>query len=186
MIKIIGGNFKKTKLQVHEKFVRPTSAIKREAIFSILESYAYKKSLNLYSNKAILDLYAGSGSVGLEAISRGMSMGYFFEKETELISILNKNCLKICNKKQFKIINNDAKNLFNTNFSLPISIIFIDPPYKKIDINSILKIVINKKIKNNDTIIVIETHIDENLTIPIKLEIINKKSYGKTTLLFLN
>ena len=67
MIKIIGGKFKKTNLEVPEDYVRPTSALKREAIFSILESYAHKNSINLYKNIAILDLYAGSGSVGLEA-----------------------------------------------------------------------------------------------------------------------
>ena len=186
MIKIIGGKFKKTNLEVQKKFVRPTSALKREAIFSILESYSLKKSINIYKNKAIIDLYAGSGAVGLEAISRGMAMGYFFEKKIELINILNRNCLKICKKNQFKIINDDACSLLKNEFSLPISIIFIDPPYEKININNIFYIIINDNIKSNDTIIVIETHINDNIKIPKKLNIINKKSYGKSALLFLN
>ena len=142
MIKIIGGNFKKTNLEVQKEFVRPTSALKREAIFSVLESYALKKLINIYQNKAIIDLYAGSGAVGLEAISRGMTMGYFFEKEIKLLNILNRNCLKICKKNQFKIINDNADNLLKNKFSLPISIIFIDPPYEKVDINNLLEIIL--------------------------------------------
>ena len=53
MIKIIGGKFKKTNLEVPEDYVRPTSALKREAIFSILESYAHKNSINLYYHHKI-------------------------------------------------------------------------------------------------------------------------------------
>ena len=111
MIKIIGGKFKKTNLEVPEDYVRPTSALKREAIFSILESYAHKNSINLYKNMAILDLYAGSGSVGLEAISRGISKGIFVEVKKEVIDILKKNCLKICKDNQFEIINQDVENI---------------------------------------------------------------------------
>ena len=128
MIKIIGGKFKKTNLAVPEDYVRPTSALKREAIFSILESYAHKNSINLYKNMAILDLYAGSGSVGLEAISRGISKGIFVEVKKEVIDILKKNCLKICKDHQFEIINQDVENIFKIKFNFPISIIFIDPP----------------------------------------------------------
>ena len=79
MINIIGGKFKGTKLQVPENIVRPTSSIKREAIFSILESYALQNSYDLYEKKCFIDLFAGSGSLGLEAVSRGASHAYFFE-----------------------------------------------------------------------------------------------------------
>ena len=79
MINIIGGKYKRAKLEVPIQNVRPTSAIKREAIFSILESYASKNSYDLYANKCFIDLFAGSGSLGLEAISRGSAFGYFFE-----------------------------------------------------------------------------------------------------------
>ena len=186
MIKIIGGKFKKTKLEVQKINVRPTSALKREAIFSVLESYAYKNSISLYENKAIIDLYAGSGSVGLEAISRGMGKVYFFEKESKVINTLKNNCLKICNNNQFEIINDDAKNFLNYDYKLPISTIFIDPPYSKIDVGNMLKIILNSKIKGENTLIVIETHIKEKTLIPKKLKIINKKSYGKTAIVFLN
>ena len=108
MINIIGGKFKRKKIEVPKKEVRPTSAIKREAIFSILESYAFDNSFDLYSNKCFIDLFAGSGSLGLEAISRGASFSYFYELNNNVIKILKKNCEAICKKKEFKIFQKDC------------------------------------------------------------------------------
>ena len=81
MPSIIGGKFKRSKIEVPHKLVRPTSALKREAIFSILESYALQNSIDIYENKSIIDVYAGSGLIGLEAISRGMKKSYFIEDD---------------------------------------------------------------------------------------------------------
>ena len=80
MPSIIGGKYKRSKMEVPSKLVRPTSAIKREAIFSILESYALKNSIDIYKNKSIIDVFAGSGLVGLEAISRGIKKSYFIKR----------------------------------------------------------------------------------------------------------
>ena len=79
MIKIISGKYKRSNLIVHDQYVRPTSLIKRESIFSVIESYAVKNNINLYNNKAALDIFAGSGSIGLESLSRGMKKAYFYE-----------------------------------------------------------------------------------------------------------
>ena len=111
MIKIIGGKYKRSNLVVPTKNVRPTSVIKREAIFSIIESYAYKNSIDLYQNKAVLDIFAGSGSIGLEAISRGMKEAYFYENNPEVLKILKQNCFKICKNNRYVIIENDLVSL---------------------------------------------------------------------------
>ena len=91
MIKIIGGLKKRTKLDVPPNNVRPTSSKKRESIFSILESYEKKINCNIYKQSNILDLFAGSGSLGLEAISRSALFGYFYENNSENIRYLRKN-----------------------------------------------------------------------------------------------
>ena len=88
MPNIISGKYKRTKLAVHKNLVRPTSSLKKEAIFSIIESYAIKYSIEIYKNRSIIDICAGSGSVGLEAISRGMDMSYFIENNIEVSNIL--------------------------------------------------------------------------------------------------
>ena len=129
MIRITGGKFKQKKLASINDFVRPTSSLKREAFFSIIESYAIKNSIELYKNKIFLDLFAGIGTMGLEAISRGMSEVIFFENNIEVINILTKNCLGICKNNQFKIYDED---LINSKLEIEfqnISVIYIDPPF---------------------------------------------------------
>ena len=81
MPNIIGGKYRRTVLEVPNKIVRPTSALKREAIFSILESYSIQNSIEIYKDKSIIDIFAGSGLIGLEAISRGIEKSYFIENK---------------------------------------------------------------------------------------------------------
>ena len=186
MPNIIGGKYKKTTLDVPSKLVRPTSAFKREAIFSILESYAIKHSIEIYKNKSIIDIFAGSGLVGLEAISRGMEKAYFIENSNNVIKILEKNCQKICKKNEFEIIIGNAINSLNEKFVIEPSIIFIDPPYKKENINLLLLKLLKNKIKSKYTFVIIETAKEETITIPDGLNFLKEKIYGKTKILFLN
>jgi 16S rRNA (guanine966-N2)-methyltransferase len=186
MPNIIGGKYKKTTLDVPSKLVRPTSAFKREAIFSILESYAIKHSIEIYKNKSIIDIFAGSGLVGLEAISRGMEKAYFIENSNNVIKILEKNCQKICKKNEFEIIIGNAINSLKERFVIEPSIIFIDPPYKKENINLLLLKLLKNKIKSKYTFVIIETAKEEQITIPDDLTIFKEKIYGKTKILFLN
>ena len=183
MIRITGGKFKRKKLASIDNFVRPTSSFKREAFFSIIESYATKNSYELYQKKTFLDLFAGIGTMGLEAISRGIEKVVFFENNYEVIKVLNKNCMKLCNKKQYKIFNEDLEQL-NIHIEFKnISIIYIDPPYNKYNISNLLSFLQNKI--NKDTIIGIESSIKDYFEIPNKLKLIKKKKYGRTNLSFL-
>ena len=186
MPNIIGGKYKKTTLDVPSELVRPTSAFKREAIFSILESYAIKHSIEIYKNKSIIDIFAGSGLVGLEAISRGIEKAYFIENSNNVIKILEKNCQKICKKNEFEIIFGNANNSLSDKFVIEPSIIFIDPPYKKENINLLLLKLLKNKIKSKYTFVIIETAKEEKITIPEGLFFFKEKVYGKTKILFLN
>ncbi len=183
MIKITGGKFKRSKLDIISKFVRPTSSIKRESFFSVIESYGFKNSYNFYNQKIFLDLFAGVGTMGLEAISRGVDYVIFYEKNKEVIKILEKNCKKLCKNDQYEIIEED---LSNSNFELNfehISIVYIDPPYSKFDINNLLKTLQNKIQKK--TIIGVESSLNDDFEIPNKLKLIIQKKYGKGLVRFL-
>ena len=182
MIKITAGKFKNKKLETISKFVRPTSSLKREAFFSIIKSYALKYGLNLYKDKIFIDLFAGIGTIGLEAISRGYEKVIFFENNKEVINVLRKNCKNLCLKNQYEIIGEDVLNSnINLNFN-NVSVIYIDPPYLKYEIDKILLILQNKI--NKKTIIAVETSIDDKFLNPKKLRLINKKKYGKTNISF--
>jgi len=185
MINIIGGKYKRAKLEVPIQNVRPTSAKKREAIFSILESYALRNSYSLYADKCFIDLFAGSGSLGLEAISRGSAFGYFFEKDNEVINTLMVNCKKICKKNQFRIYQQDSTRVIDANFDYPISGIFIDPPYKINPFNNLLKKLLDKNVIQQDTITIIETNNRTSFELIKGLSILYERVYGKTKILFL-
>ncbi len=180
MIKLTGGKYKNKKLDTISQFVRPTSSIKREAFFSIIESYSFKNSIDIYNKKIFLDLFAGIGSMGLEAISRGSDSAIFFENEKEVIKVLKKNCKNICHKEQYIIKNEDVlTSEINISF-INISIIYIDPPYNIYNLDNLLTTLQNKISKK--TIIGIETSIKDNFKIPAKLNLIKQKKYGKTKL----
>ena len=182
MIQITGGKFRKKKLASINDFVRPTSSLKREAFFSIMESYATKNSINLYKDKIFLDLFAGIGTMGLEAFSRGMSEVIFFENNIEVINILRKNCLDICKNNQFKIYEED---LINSKLEIEfqnISVVYIDPPYAKYNLTKLLENLSNK-IKDT-TLIGLETGEKDNIVIPENLNLLQKKTYGKTIIYF--
>ena len=183
MIQITGGKFKQKKLASINDFVRPTSSLKREAFFSVIESYAIKNSIELYKNKIFLDLFAGIGTMGLEAISRGMSEVIFFENNIEVINILRTNCLDICKNNQFKIYEED---LISSKLEIEfqnISVVYIDPPYAKYNLTKFLENLSNK-IKDT-TLIGLETSERDDIVIPENLNLLQKKTYGKTIIYFL-
>ena len=186
MPNIIAGKYKKTKLEVPTQLVRPTSALKREAIFSIIESYAMQNSIEIYKNKSIIDIFAGSGLIGLEAISRGIKKSYFIENNKSVVKVLKKNCKKICKNNEYEIIHEKAINGLDTLFSINPSLIFIDPPYNKENIRLILLKIIKNKIKSKNTIIIIEAEKNEQILIPTEFNLFKEKIYGKTKLIFLN
>ena len=186
MPSIIGGKYKGTKIEVPSKLVRPTSALKREAIFSILESYFMKNSIDIYKDKSIIDIFAGSGLIGLEAISRGMKKSYFIENDESVFKTLKRNCDKVCKINEYEIIFEKAIFGIEKKFDIKPSIIFIDPPYNKGNIDQILLKIIKNKIKFHDTIVVIETEKSQQIVIPEGLVILKERIYGKTKLIFLN
>ena len=185
MINVIGGKFKRINLDVPNLDVRPTSSRIREAIFSILESYALQNSINLYQNKCCIDLFAGSGALGLEAISRGISFSYFFENNNETFNTLLNNCNKICKNKEFIIYNEDNNLLNKENIKFPTSIIFIDPPYELNLIDSILKKILDNDILNDSSLIVIESDKNTFINYSKYFKLIKEKTYGKTKIIFL-
>ena len=183
MIRITGGKFKQKKLASINSFVRPTSSLKREAFFSIIESYSLKNSINLYKDKIFLDLFAGIGTMGLEAISRGMSEVIFFENNIEVLNILKKNCLAICKHDQFKVYEED---LIHSKLEIEfknISVVYIDPPYEKYDLTKLLENLSNN-IKDT-TLIGLEASVKNNIVIPENLNLLQKKTYGKTIIYIL-
>lgn len=127
-MRITGGEMRGRKLRVPRVAVRPTQDRVREALFSSLQT--------LIPNSRFLDLFAGSGAVGLEALSRGAAAVCWVDKNSAVFKILRANIDLVCGQdaktSQFRYIKTDVFRYISKQVSIPeFDIIFADPPYEK-------------------------------------------------------
>tara|TARA_B100001121_G_C18671457_1_gene614077 strand:+ start:314 stop:874 length:561 start_codon:yes stop_codon:yes gene_type:complete len=184
-MRIISGKFKGKKLLLpKDKETRPLKDLVKESIFNLL----------LHSNKiyvdvkgsSVLDLFSGSGSFGLECISRGSKNVYFFEKYSKAIQILKRNLYAINKNENYKLFENDCFIFFNSKkeLNLKFDIIFIDPPYKELKVNMLLEKLIEKKILKKNGVIIIHRHKKDVIEITEKIKILDIRNYGVSKVYF--
>ena len=106
-------------------------------------------------------------------------------KKKYLRQVLKQNCQKICKYNKYVIIEDDVMIFPPKKSFLPVSLIYIDPPYHQYDILDLLLQLIKNDIIEKNTIIIVETHIDDNFKVIEKLKVFEQKSYGKTLLYFI-
>ena len=184
-MRIIGGKYKGKKLiQPLDKTTRPLKDLVKESIFNIIQ---HSNKINFQiENSKILDLYAGSGSFGIECISRDAKLVYFFEKHQNAIKILNQNINSLKENSNYKLFEKDcldflASDSFKTkNFN----IIFLDPPFKEDTLNKILNLILSKNILKDDGLIIIHRHIKDKIKIIDELEIVEDRKYGISRIFF--
>ena len=186
-MRIISGKLKGKKLFLpKDKATRPLKDLVKVSIFNLLDhSNIVKKKLE---NSSILDLFSGTGSFGLECLSRGSKNVYFFENYVEAIQVLEKNLNFFKNSKKFKIFKFDCFEFFESNKEInkKFDIIFLDPPYKELRINKLIEKIIQKKILKNDGLIIIHRHKKDKLEISKKLKVLDVRNYGISKVYFLN
>ena len=186
-MRIISGKLRGKKLFLpKDKNTRPLKDLVKSSIFNLLDhSNKIHKKLK---NSSILDLFSGSGSFGLECLSRGSKFVYFFENYNEAIKILEKNLLLFKDEKNFKIFKEDCFKYFNTTqiVNQKFDIIFLDPPYKETRINELIDKIIENKLLNRDGIIIIHRHKKDKLEITDKIKIFDIRSYGLSKIYFAN
>ncbi len=120
--RICGGRYRSIRLDCPASKVRPTTDRVKEAIFSTL--------IHHLQDSIVLDLFAGTGGLGIEAISRGAARVIFIEKATECIKVIERNIHAIDANQLAIIIKADARTYINT-CSTSFDLIFMDPPYHK-------------------------------------------------------
>lgn len=184
-MRIISGKLKGKKLFLpKDKNTRPLKDLVKVSIFNLLD---HSKKINKkLENSSILDLFSGSGSFGLECLSRGSKIVYFFENYIEAIRILEKNLSLFKNEKNFKLFKNDCFEFFNSNQKLnkKFDIVFLDPPYKETRINELIEKIIESKILNTDGVIIIHRHKKDKIEITNKIQIFDVRNYGLSKVYF--
>lgn len=176
VLRVIAGIYKGRKLATPpgEK-TRPTSGKVREAVFNILAPY-------LPSYNSFLDLFAGSGAIGIEALSRGLKKCVFVENSPQALKALKKN-LEFCNEKEFELLPINASLALQRLKTRKFDVIYIDPPYEMENLAQIAEQA--SGILSEIGIMVIE--LDAKKSFPVNTAcLINYKAavYGNTKLLF--
>ena len=175
-MRILAGKYKSKKIQtINNSNTRPMMSKVREAIFNSLQF--------LIEDKEVLDLYAGSGSLGIEAISRGAKFVTFVEKSKECIDVLNKNLKEL--DINF-IITNTAVETFIKSSINTYDIVFYDPPFEmgsdKVE-NEINNLV---EITRVDSFVVVHRHkASSEIEFSKNYKIHREKNYGQSKIIIL-
>ena len=184
-MRIIAGKLKGSTLYMpKDKSTRPLKDLARESIFNLL---THSKKISFRFEKSnILDLYAGTGSFGLECLSRQVKRVCFVEKDKDAIEILEKNIKKLKLRDKTKIFFNDVfsliekQNILESKFDL----IFCDPPFKDANIKQLIELIFNKNLLNKNGIIILHRNKTTKEKLPDYFKIIDKRVYGISKIIF--
>ena len=183
-MRIISGLFKGKKiLEPKDINTRPLKDMTKESIFNII-NHSNKFSINLKKSN-VLDLFAGTGSFGLECLSRNVEFVTFVENYIGVLPILKKNLHNLKQIKNFEVIEKNILNNFDLkNFKTKFDIIFLDPPYKEKDLTNLIDSILNCKILNSHGIIIIHRHKNQIDNFPKSFQVIEEKIYGISKIIF--
>ena len=184
-MRIIAGKLKGTTLHLPQnKIIRPLKDRARESIFNLL-THSNKMSFQ-FEKSNILDLYAGTGSFGLECLSRQARSVCFIEKANDARKILEKNIEKLKVKKNVDIFFDDVfdsikkQNIFKLKFDL----IFCDPPFKDLGIRKLIQLIFSTNILRKDGILILHRNKNIKERLPNDFKIIDKRIYGISEVTF--
>ena len=168
MISLISGKYKGKKLyQFRNTHVRPTQAKIRKSVFQILAPF---------DGLEVLDLYAGVGTLGFEALSRGAARVVFVEKNRRVFKVLKKN-IELFEPDQCDLFLTDALQFLTRAKNQYFDIIFADPPYMEVSFHSI-KEKVERKLKSGGIFCM------EMKKEPIDEQNVRIKHYGSTQMVF--
>ena len=184
-MRIVSGRFKGRTLRAPgDVALRPTSDKVRQAIFNILEHAGFAAELSLEGAR-VVDLFAGTGALGLEALSRGAKYCLFIEDAAESRGIIRENVEALVLTGASKIWRRDATNLGALDTLAPFDLAFLDPPYRKGLLAPALKGLVAGGWLNANALIIAEAAEDEAMPVIDGLEILDDRVYGDTRLAFM-
>jgi len=180
-MRIIAGKYKGRRLKAFKGTrIRPTSDRVREALFSILGDKV--------RGSRVLDLFAGSGGLGLESLSRGADKVVFVEKASSAREIIRDNITALSAESSCEVIPGDYRNALRSlgNKNVSFDIIFVDPPYQDTEngaAENILSLILESDTLRGDGLVVIEHSCRGKINVPDSYwKIIQFKRYGRSCL----
>lgn len=172
-MRVIAGTYQRMKLQAPDDYqIRPTMDRAKEGLFNIINMDIIQTDF--------LDLFSGTGSIGIEAISRGANNVCFVDNSPKAIKLINLNSQKIT--EDFQIINQDIKSFLKMT-SMTWDYIFMDPPYtlEVEEIEELIDVIVKRQLLNPGGQIIVE-YPKEVLFNEVNL--IKSRKYGKSVFTF--
>lgn len=181
-MRIISGRFKGHALKTPKTYrVRPTSDRLRETLFNVL-AHSYGDPVD---GARVLDLFAGTGALGLEALSRGAGFALFVEDGVEARGLLRGNVEALGVAGTSRIFRRDATKLGPAAPNAPFSLVFADPPYGKGLGEKALASARDGDWLTREALVIVEEAGDAAFEVPEGFEEIETRSYGEAKLIFL-
>lgn len=181
-MRVIAGKARRLSLKTIEgNDTRPTTDRIKETLFNIINSDVYES--------VFLDLFSGSGAIGIEALSRGAKKAYFVERNKKAIKCIEDNLNFTKLSPEAVIINNDvvsALKIFEKQ-KLVFDIIFMDPPYNQSHEKNVLEQLSESVIINKDTLIIVEASLETDFDYikSLGFDIIKEKVYKTNKHIFI-
>lgn len=178
-MRIVGGKYRGKKLKTpQDEKTRPTSDKARESLFNILSAALLKKGKN-WAKISFLDVFAGTGAVGLEALSRGAAKVQLIENHPQALQVIKEN---IKGLDDIFILSVDATLPPFT--AQPVDMVFMDAPYREELWEKALVALQNKGWIDKKTWIIIEIESTEEGLLPAGFTLTDDRTYGRNRLLF--
>jgi 16S rRNA (guanine966-N2)-methyltransferase len=182
-MRIIAGKHRGRPLAAPEgRSVRPTSDRAREALFDILAHGRFADG-PAYEGACVLDVFAGTGALGLEALSRGAAQATFMEKDRTAIAALRANIETLGEKKNAAVLPVDARR--PPHAATPCTLAFLDPPYGEALAAPVLTALCAAGWLAPGALVVVEVGAKETLAAPQGFALLDERRYGAAKLVFL-
>lgn len=172
MMRVIAGTARSLRLKTPEGLeTRPTADRIKETLFNMLMPYL--------SGAVFVDLFAGSGGIGIEAISRGARKAYFVENAQKALDCINENLAHTRFNEQAVVLKQDVFAALRGSIKDDADVIFMDPPYEQLYEKRALEILSEAEYVTEDTLIVVEATLDTNFDYVERLgfEVTKEKRY---------
>jgi 16S rRNA (guanine966-N2)-methyltransferase len=182
-MRVTGGTFGgRTLKSPSSQKIRPTSDKLRQAVFNIL-AHGYGDPV---SGTRVLDLFSGTGALGIEALSRGAVFALFVEEAAEARALIRANVETLSLTGVTKIFRRDATRLGPRGAFEPFSLVFCDPPYGKGFAEKALASAHEGGWLADDALLVVEESVAAKFTAPDGFEVLERRAYDDTEIVFLH
>jgi 16S rRNA (guanine966-N2)-methyltransferase len=185
MLRIIGGKHRGRAIAAPEgQATRPTASRARESLFNILVHASWREDgTSPLIDARVLDAFAGSGALGLEALSRGAAHATFLDNDASAIRLIGENVRKLGEAGSAKVVRADATR--PPPGPEPCDLVFLDPPYRSGEAAPALAALAGAGWVAPDAVVTVELAHNEDMVLPAGFEAIDERRYGAAKIVIL-